>query len=81
MKTYVEVKEKLHSFLNSARDGDGGQLHTPAALHAWGRARPYPLYGRLGGFQGHFGRDSQEKNLCPHCELNPGRPPRSQSIY
>jgi len=40
--------------LTSALDGVGGQRHVPAVLPL-GKSR-YPLYKRLGGHQGRFGR-------------------------
>jgi hypothetical protein len=48
------VEVQLYSFVTSALEGVGGQHHAPAALPT-GKTR-YPLYRRLGGPQGRYGR-------------------------
>jgi hypothetical protein len=61
--------------LTSALDGGvGGQRHAPAALPQ-GKTR-YPLYRRLGGPQGRFGR---ARKISPPTGIrSPDRPAREQ---
>jgi hypothetical protein len=48
------LEVELYSFSTSALEGMDDQHHAPAALPP-GKTR-YPLYRRLGGFQGRSGR-------------------------
>ena len=63
--------------LTSALNGVRGQYHAPAILPP-GKSR-YPLYRRLGGPQGWFGR--VRKTLPPAEIRSPNRPVRSPSLY
>ena len=63
--------------LTSALDGVGGQHHAPAALPP-GKTR-YPLYRRLGGSQGTYGRVWK---ISPTTGIrSPDRPSRGELIY
>jgi len=52
--------------LNSALDRVGGKRHAPAALPP-AKTR-YPLYRRLGGYQG---RSGQVRKISPQPEFDP----------
>ena len=64
--------------LTSAPDGVGGQRNAKAALPPGGVTR-YPLYRRLGGPQGRYGR---VRKISPPTGIrSPYRPARSESLY
>ena len=61
----------------STPDGVGGQRHASAALTP-GKTR-YPLYWRLGGPQGRFGR---VRKMSPPTGIRlPDLPARNESLY
>jgi hypothetical protein len=65
--------------LNSALDGDGGQLHATVALPP-GWSPRYPLDRKLFRAQNRSGRCGEEKNLALPV-IESGRPARSPSLY
>jgi hypothetical protein len=63
MTTYGEWRYRS-SFLTSALDGGGGQLHASAALPP-GKEPRYLLHKRLGGLQSRSERCAEENNFSP----------------
>jgi len=63
--------------LTSALDGLGGKRHAPAALPP-GKSR-YPMYRKLGGNQGRYGRVRKISSLT--WIRSPDRPTRSELLY
>ena len=74
MKAERGVEAQFYSFFNLGARGVGGQRHAPAALPS-AKTR-YPLYRRLGGPQGRFGRVRQvsshrdSENTKSGCKKN-----------